>query len=376
MSKNKHLFAKIAVAAATVGIFAFAIPCPTISATSKPIIVEDIMNKDAFVSAVEKGVASAEEPKLYGRLSYIVNDDDTITITKCAKDTMWVKLTGNIEGKPITRIADDAFRNCEKLSAVMLGENITHIGKNAFRNTAIKSVTIDAATTTVDNNAFSDCKDLKSVYVYGKMDENLTLGRNIFSGCNADLTIYCGPMSGWCSYANNNKIGFIRNRQYCVDWEEPGVYIRTTQQDWINRKKRIKPEPEDIGELDIRITEYDDEYYFERSGIYVTKSDYIILVNCTAYEYGANWVPLWEMALVPETIFNIKARTGAASLYDTIVYPNRFEGSSRYSGLDEFAHNKVNDRVITAVNIYLSYPEYFDEGYIQFRGDGTWNYFW
>ena len=65
---------------------------------------------------------------------------------------------------------------------------------------------------------------------------------------------------------------------------------------------------------------------------------------------------------------------GYDSLYDTIAYPNRFEGSESYIDLDDFSY-KVNDRVIEAVNIYLSYPEYYQEGYTSFRGDGIWNYF-
>ena len=50
-------------------------------------------------------------------------------------------------------------------------------------------------------------------------------------------------------------------------------------------------------------------------------------------------------------------------------------GEEKYIELEEFYY-KVNDRVIYAVNLYLAYPEYFNEGYYQFRGDGTWNYFW
>lgn len=115
-------------------------------------------------------------------------------------------------------------------------------------------------------------------------------------------------------------------------------------------------------------------YYFPSSGYQITVDDYHILCNCVALEYGANWVPEWEMALVAEVIMN-RYNTGRyGSIRDVIVAPYQFEHSDWYSGLDGFS-NRVNDRVINAVNTYLAFPQYFNEGYTGFRGDGTWNYF-
>lgn len=116
-------------------------------------------------------------------------------------------------------------------------------------------------------------------------------------------------------------------------------------------------------------------YVFSRTNMFVSEKDYIILCNCVANEYGSDSVPEWEMALVAEVIFNRVERFGYTSLYDSIVAPNAFEHSDQYADLDKFSP-KVNDRVINAVNLYLSYPEYFQEGYMSFRGDDTWNYFW
>ena len=152
------------------------------------------------------------------------------------------------------------------------------------------------------------------------------------------------------------------------------VHTRTTYQDYINGYKYIKGVPEGLSETSFKYAEDENGIRFERSGVYITKSDYIVLCNCVANEYGSNWVPEWEMALVCEVVFNMYG-WGYNSLYDTIAVPGRFENSDTYLGLNGFS-NKVNDRVINAVNTYLSFPEYFDEGYTSFRGDGTWNYFW
>ena len=314
--------------------------------------------------------------RLYGRLTYDYNLSGGITITGCAEDTTWLKLTGSIDGKPIIEIDDEAFKGCKNLKSVIIGDSVTKIGKNAFSGTAIEYITIGASVKSVDDEAFADCKNLKHVYVYSTMDAEPFIGKDLFKNCNKDFTLYCGLISGWSVYARDNEINTVRNRKYCVDWEEPDhIYVKTTKDDWLNRVKRIKQEPEDHPEIEFAITEDEDGYLFERSGIYITKKDYCVLCNCTAYEYGANWVPIWEMALVPEVIFNIKARTGDPTIYDTVKPYPRFEDSDRYVELEEFSY-KVNDRVIYAVNLYLAYPEYFNEGYYQFRGDGTWNYFW
>lgn len=291
--------------------------------------------------------------KLYGRLVYELNESG-VTIIACAEDTKWIKLTGLIEGKPITRIADNAFSNCKYLTDIVIGDTVTYIG----------------------NNAFSDCKALKNVYAYSSMDAEPFIGEDVFKNCGKDLTLYCGLLSGWSTYAKDNDIKTVRNRKYCTDWEEPKhIYVPTTRADWLNRVKRVKFEPEDMPEIEFDITEDKDGYYFNRSGIYITKKDYIVLANCTANEYGANWVPVWEMALVPEVVFNMQARTGDLTIYDTVKPGIRFEGSASYIELEDFSR-KVTDRVIYAVDLYLAYPDYFDEGYYQFRGDGVWNYFW
>lgn len=116
-------------------------------------------------------------------------------------------------------------------------------------------------------------------------------------------------------------------------------------------------------------------YYFPMSGAQITVDDYYILCNCVALEYGADWVPEGEMALVAEVVLNRYNNWGYSSIRDVITAPNQFEGSGSYANIDGFS-SRVNSRVINAVNTYLSFPQYFDEGYTSFRGDGTWNYFW
>lgn len=370
MSNKKYKLAictVLAIIAAMTSPFAAQMPeAKAYSDTHRTLITDETTVKDMLPSNL----------KLYGRLTYEENNENGITITGCAEDTKWIKLTGTINGKPITKIADDAFAKCTELENVVIGDKITYIGKHAFSNTAIRYITLGANVTYVDDEAFAGCKNLKHVYVYNTTDAEPYIGKDVFKDCNKEFTLYCGLLSGWSTYAKDHNVRAIRNRKYCINWEEPKhIYVVTTKDDWLNRVKRIKLEPDPCPEIEFDITEDENGLLFNRSGIYVTWKDYYVLCNCTANEYGANWVPVWEMALVPEVIFNIQARTGDPTIYDTVKPYPRFEGSEKYIELEEFYY-KVNDRVIYAVNLYLAYPEYFNEGYYQFRGDGTWNYFW
>lgn len=106
--------------------------------------------------------------------------------------------------------------------------------------------------------------------------------------------------------------------------------------------------------------------------------DFVLLCNCTAHEYGnANYVPMYERSLVTEVIMNRYWDWGYASIYDTITAPNAFSGSYTYADSDTMLSN-VGDNVLGAVALYFcnyNNPDYYNEGYYFFVGDGVWNHF-
>ena len=57
-----------------------------------------------------------------------------VTITDCAGAGMLVKIPATIDGKPVTTIGEDAYKNCEDLKALILPASVTNIKKNAFYN--------------------------------------------------------------------------------------------------------------------------------------------------------------------------------------------------------------------------------------------------
>lgn len=70
------------------------------------------------------------------------------------------------EGKPVTVIAQDAFRECKTLEYVSLPEGLISIDKNAFANCyELEEVVIPDSLTNISEKAFSNCVSLESIFI-------------------------------------------------------------------------------------------------------------------------------------------------------------------------------------------------------------------
>lgn len=111
------------------------------------------------------------------------------------------------------------------------------------------------------------------------------------------------------------------------------------------------------------------------AAITVTDSEYIMLCNVVGHEYGADWIPAEEKALVAEVIMNrVNSPLFPNTVYDVLMQPNQFPGlrSLIESGtMSRYVTQGVRD----AVDLYLAHPEQFQHGYLYFNGDGQRNYF-
>jgi spore germination cell wall hydrolase CwlJ-like protein len=113
----------------------------------------------------------------------------------------------------------------------------------------------------------------------------------------------------------------------------------------------------------------------DSNSISVSESDYILLCNAVAHEAGANNIPATEKAKVVEVIMNrVASPLYPDTIYGVLTQKYQFSGSSTYVNLGTFSH-KVSDLVKESVDLYLSDPSQFSEGYTGFYGDGKRNYF-
>lgn len=115
----------------------------------------------------------------------------------------------------------------------------------------------------------------------------------------------------------------------------------------------------------------------ESHAITISDSDYILLCNVVGHEYGSDWVPIYEKALVVEVVMNrVNSDSGAFpdTIYGVLTQKNQFSGSYAYVNLGTFSY-QVTESVKAAVDLYLSDPTQFNHGYLFFTGDGKRNYF-
>ena len=107
-------------------------------------------------------------------------------------------LSGTYKVKSGTRlIASSAFRECTKLTAVVISDGVTHIGSYAFGGcTNLTSITIPNSVIQINDRAFYDCKNLDSVYIF-----------DIAAWCNIDFyDDYSNPISYSEKLYMNNQL--------------------------------------------------------------------------------------------------------------------------------------------------------------------------
>ncbi|MBQ8086321.1 MAG: leucine-rich repeat protein [Lachnospiraceae bacterium] len=137
------------------------------------------------------------------------NNKAVVTIQNTVKDS-------NSVSYKVTKVADNAFAGNKIITDVTMGENITEIGANAFKNCtklsgiiiqsdsiakidesafagakALKEVDFsECKLQTIDKNAFSGCKKLKSIKING--NKLTKVGKNAFKNIkkNAKIIIY------------------------------------------------------------------------------------------------------------------------------------------------------------------------------------------
>ena len=84
--------------------------------------------------------------------------------------------------KGVTRIGNDAFRNCEKLKSISIPESVTYIGQAAFLGCSkLKNVKIPSRVNYIKDLTFARCSELESV----ELPEGVkAIGESVFAGCS------------------------------------------------------------------------------------------------------------------------------------------------------------------------------------------------
>ena len=159
--------------------------------------------------------APKAEAATYGIYTYEVDEDATITITGCNKSANGaITIPSKIDGKPVTRIGDEAFEDCTGLTSVTLGNSVTSIGDVAFYDcSGLTSITIPDSVTSIGYYAFEGCTGLKSINVASDNDCFSSNNGVLFNKEKTELIKYPEGKSE-TSYTIPNSVTSIEDRAF------------------------------------------------------------------------------------------------------------------------------------------------------------------
>lgn len=121
-----------------------------------------------FGPGAEQGFITSKDGTVL--LKYVGKDDNVCIpqgITKIEKNAFanCKKLTKVTIPDSVASVA--GFTHCKKLERVVLGKNVRAIGESAFSGTSLTEITIPERVNTIDQDAFSKCKNLKKITFKG-----------------------------------------------------------------------------------------------------------------------------------------------------------------------------------------------------------------
>lgn len=162
---------------------------------------------DALLNTIDSNNNFKNDNRLYeetlGDYRFVVNSDNTITITKYLGSEFFVEIPTEIAGKTVTAIGNTlegggAFEDCSTITNVAIPDGVTEIQNNAFSNcTHLVMVTVPASVTHLGDELFIGCPNIDSIYFEGDAPE---VEGDVFGILPSQITVYYYKSSvGWSS---------------------------------------------------------------------------------------------------------------------------------------------------------------------------------
>lgn len=120
----------------------------------------------------------------------LINGNSEYRIVRSNNASGDVLIEANYRGKPVTEIAENAFKGNRNVEKLTLGENIRKIGENAFYGCVkLESITIPDGVTSIGVSAFQGCRSLTGVNIPKGLR---TIPEYCFAYCRALTSVEIG----------------------------------------------------------------------------------------------------------------------------------------------------------------------------------------
>ena len=108
-----------------------------------------------------------------------------------------IEVASTFAGKPVTGIADNAFKNNTTVRSVIMPDSLTSIGERVFYCCSnLTNISIPDSVTNIGQYAFYQCTGLTQFAVPANLNY---IGYCAFSGCSNLQDVYITDLSAWCN---------------------------------------------------------------------------------------------------------------------------------------------------------------------------------
>lgn len=135
----------------------------------------------AFVLSIPVLSAQAEEAEFTRLYSYASGDGGAYVGTTDKELSGKIIIPKEINGRPVVGITENGFKDCSKITEVVLPDTVTEIGKKAFSGcSSMESINIPDGVEIIGAAAFNECTSLTGISIPDAIE---SIGDLAFCGC-------------------------------------------------------------------------------------------------------------------------------------------------------------------------------------------------